>query len=84
MLKLVRACYLLLAKLHCKKNNIAFVEPTENNTAVFASQTHHEVTMYYPMRAIRTKRYKLIHNINYKMPFPIDQDFYVSPTFQVI
>ena len=46
------------------------------------SQTHHEVTMYYPMRAIRTKRYKLIHNINYKMPFPIDQDFYVSPTFQ--
>ncbi|CAK9799741.1 N-sulphoglucosamine sulphohydrolase [Anthophora quadrimaculata] len=57
-------------------------EPIENNTAVFASQTHHEVTMYYPMRAIRTKRYKLIHNINYKMPFPIDQDFYVSPTFQ--
>nr|XP_012141558.1 PREDICTED: N-sulphoglucosamine sulphohydrolase isoform X2 [Megachile rotundata] len=57
-------------------------EPIENNTAVFASQTHHEITMYYPMRAIRTKRYKLIHNINYKMPFPIDQDFYVSPTFQ--
>lgn len=60
------------------------IEPVENNTSVFASQTHHEVTMYYPMRAIRTKRYKLIHNINYKMPFPIDQDFYVSPTFQVI
>ncbi|XP_071567780.1 N-sulphoglucosamine sulphohydrolase [Temnothorax nylanderi] len=57
-------------------------EPTENNTAIFASQTHHEVTMYYPMRAIRTKRHKLIHNINYRMPFPIDQDFYVSPTFQ--
>ncbi|KZC07309.1 N-sulfoglucosamine sulfohydrolase, partial [Dufourea novaeangliae] len=59
-------------------------EPVENNTAIFASQTHHEVTMYYPMRAIRTKRYKLIHNINYKMPFPIDQDFFVSPTFQDI
>ncbi|XP_076242988.1 N-sulfoglucosamine sulfohydrolase [Calliopsis andreniformis] len=57
-------------------------ELPENNTAIFASQTHHEITMYYPMRAIRTKRYKLIHNINYKMPFPIDQDFYVSPTFQ--
>ncbi|XP_043250801.1 N-sulphoglucosamine sulphohydrolase isoform X1 [Colletes gigas] len=57
-------------------------EPVENNTAVFASQAHHEITMYYPMRAIRTKRYKLIHNINYKMPFPIDQDLYVSPTFQ--
>lgn len=38
--------------------------------------------MNYPMRAIRTKRYKLIHNINYRSPFPIDQDFYVSQTFQ--
>lgn len=59
------------------------IEPKDNDTAVFASHTHHEVTMYYPMRAIRTKRYKLIHNLNYKMPFPIDQDFYISPTFQV-
>uniref|UniRef100_A0A8D8M3X3 N-sulphoglucosamine sulphohydrolase n=1 Tax=Cacopsylla melanoneura TaxID=428564 RepID=A0A8D8M3X3_9HEMI len=50
--------------------------------AIYASQTHHEVTMYYPMRAVRTKRYKLIHNLNYKMPFPIDQDLFVSPTFQ--
>jgi hypothetical protein len=25
----------------------------------------------------------LIHNLNYRSPFPIDQDFYVSPTFQV-
>lgn len=39
--------------------------------------------MYYPMRAIRTQRYKLIHNINYYSPFPIDQDLYISPTFQV-
>lgn len=61
-----------------------FVEP--NNTkdeAIFASHNLHEVTMYYPMRAIRTQRYKLIHNINYYTPFPIDQDLYVSPTFQV-
>lgn len=50
---------------------------------MFASQTHHEITMYYPMRAVRTRRYKLIHNLNYGMPFPIDQDLYVSPTFQV-
>ncbi|XP_071524351.1 N-sulphoglucosamine sulphohydrolase [Panulirus ornatus] len=52
--------------------------------AVFASHDHHEVTMYYPMRAIRTASYKLIHNLNYKMPFPIDQDFYLSPVFQDI
>ncbi|XP_035777320.1 N-sulphoglucosamine sulphohydrolase-like [Anopheles albimanus] len=56
----------------------------EPDDAVFASQSFHEITMTYPMRAIRTKRYKLIHNINYQLPFPIDQDFYVSPTFQDI
>ena len=58
-------------------------EPVKETRAVYASQNHHEITMYYPMRAIRTKRYKLIHNLNYKMPFPIDQDFYISPSFQV-
>lgn len=40
--------------------------------------------MSYPMRSIRTNRYKLIHNINFNLPFPIDQDFYVSWTFQDI
>lgn len=35
------------------------------------------------MRAVRTRRYKLLHNLHYAMPFPIDQDLYVSPTFQV-
>lgn len=57
--------------------------PDDTDTAVFASQSYHEVTMNYPMRSIRTKRYKLIHNLNFRAWFPIDQDFYVSPTFQV-
>lgn len=57
--------------------------PDDPSAAVYASQSYHEITMDYPMRAIRTKRYKLIHNLNYRSPFPIDQDFYVSPTFQV-
>lgn len=38
--------------------------------------------MLYPMRSIRTNKYKLIHNLNYFAPFPIDQDFYLSSTFQ--
>jgi N-sulfoglucosamine sulfohydrolase len=38
--------------------------------------------MSYPMRYVRSSRYKLIHNLNYWAPFPIDQDFYISPTFQ--
>ncbi|CAB3223501.1 unnamed protein product [Arctia plantaginis] len=58
--------------------------PFSEDEAVFLSQTHHEITMYYPMRAVRTRRYKLIHNLNFGMPFPIDQDLYVSPTFQDI
>ena len=33
-------------------------------------------------RYARNSRYKLIHNLNYWAPFPIDQDFYLSPTFQ--
>ncbi|XP_030064463.1 N-sulfoglucosamine sulfohydrolase isoform X1 [Microcaecilia unicolor] len=49
---------------------------------VFSSQNHHEVTMYYPMRSIQQQDFHLIHNLNFKMPFPIDQDFYISPTFQ--
>lgn len=58
--------------------------PINEDDAIFASQNFHEVTMNYPMRAIRTRRYKLIHNLNYQSFFPIDQDFYVSPTFQDI
>lgn len=57
-------------------------EPADTDLPVFGSHNFHEVTMTYPMRVVRTKRYKLIHNLNYKSMFPIDQDFYVSPTFQ--
>lgn len=51
-------------------------------STIYGSQNHHEVTMYYPMRSLYFQQYHLIQNLNFKMPFPIDQDFYVSPTFQ--
>ena len=51
---------------------------------VFGSHGLHEVTMYYPMRYARTARHKLIHNLNAAAAFPIDQDFYISASFQVI
>lgn len=57
-------------------------EPEKGWDTVFTSHNIHEVTMYYPMRAVRAKNYKLIHNLNFKMPYPIDQDFYLSPSFQ--
>ncbi|KAI5936207.1 N-sulfoglucosamine sulfohydrolase [Manis javanica] len=51
-------------------------------TTVFGSQSHHEVTMAYPMRSVYHQGFRLVHNLSFRMPFPIDQDFYVSPTFQ--
>jgi N-sulfoglucosamine sulfohydrolase len=40
--------------------------------------------MAYPMRVIETRDFRLIHNINYKMPYPIASDLAESPTFQSI
>lgn len=54
----------------------------EAEAVIFTSHNLHEVTMYYPMRSIRTKHFKLLHNLNYLMPFQIDQDFFISNTFQ--
>ncbi|KAB1266686.1 N-sulfoglucosamine sulfohydrolase [Camelus dromedarius] len=51
-------------------------------TTVFGSQSHHEITMSYPMRSVYHQNFHLVHNLHFKMPFPVDQDFYVSPTFQ--
>ncbi len=34
------------------------------------------------MRFARTARHKLVHNLNFYSPFPIDQDFYLSASFQ--
>lgn len=55
--------------------------PLPNYDAVYASHTSHEVTMYYPMRAIRTTRYKLIHNLASGIPFPFALDLFQSPTW---
>ena len=40
--------------------------------------------MYYPMRAIRTTRYRFIHNFNYRSAFGMAVDVGSSPTFQDI
>lgn len=49
---------------------------------VYASQCFHEITMYYPMRAVRTRRYKLIYNIAHRLEFPIAGDIWKSATWQ--
>ena len=51
---------------------------------VFASHTFHEITMYYPMRVIRTRKYKYILNLAHKLDFPFASDLYESATWQGI
>ncbi len=52
--------------------------------AVFASHTFHEITMYYPMRVIRTREYKYILNLAYPLDYPFASDLYASPTWQEV
>ncbi|MGB7160640.1 MAG: sulfatase [Tepidisphaeraceae bacterium] len=51
---------------------------------VFASHVMHEVTMYYPMRAIRTRTHKLIWNLTGPLPYPIAGDIFRSPSWRAI
>ena len=51
---------------------------------VQASHTFHEITMYYPMRVIRNRKYKLIWNIAYGLPYPFASDLWKAPTWQDI
>lgn len=55
-----------------------------NRDAVFASHVFHEITMYYPMRAIRTRTHKLIWNLAAPLPYPIAGDIVRSPSWQTI
>lgn len=48
------------------------------------SHTFHEVTMYYPSRGTRTKRYKYINNLAHDMTYPFSTDLYISKTWQHI
>ncbi|XP_033631233.1 N-sulphoglucosamine sulphohydrolase-like isoform X1 [Asterias rubens] len=56
-------------------------EPAKDWDVVFSSHDFHEITMSYPMRVMRNKQYRLIHNMNYRAPYPIAQDLASCPTF---
>ena len=49
---------------------------------VFASHSFHQVTNYYPMRVVRTHRWKFIFNIAWKLDFPTASDLHMSATWQ--
>jgi N-sulfoglucosamine sulfohydrolase len=51
---------------------------------VFGSHVSHEITMYYPMRTIRTRRHKLILNLAHHLDYPFASDLFASATWQGI
>lgn len=59
-------------------------ENPEGWDEVYASHTFHEVTMYYPMRAVRTRQFKYIRNLASPLPFPFASDLFDSPSWQAI
>jgi N-sulfoglucosamine sulfohydrolase len=51
-------------------------------TEIYGAHTFHEITNYYPMRVIRSARYKFIWNIAHPLPFPFASDLWQSVTWQ--
>ncbi len=51
---------------------------------VYGSHTFHEVTMYYPVRMIRTRQYKYILNLAHGLERPFASDLWGSPTWQAV
>lgn len=49
---------------------------------VYGSHTFHEVTMYYPMRVVRGRRYKLIWNVAHELTYSSASDLYQGATWQ--
>ncbi len=49
---------------------------------IYQSHSFHEVTMYYPMRAIRTRKFHYISNIAHELSYPFASDLFDSPTWQ--
>ena len=51
---------------------------------VFATHSFHEINQYYPMRAIRTRRYSYYANLEPSLAFAISGDMEVSPSWKAI
>ncbi len=59
-------------------------EKPEGWDVVYASHQFHEITMYYPMRMVRTREYKLIVNLANPLEYPHAADLWESDTWQGI
>jgi N-sulfoglucosamine sulfohydrolase len=51
---------------------------------IYQSHSFHEVTMYYPMRSVRTRKFHYILNLAHPLPYPFASDLFDSPTWQSV
>jgi N-sulfoglucosamine sulfohydrolase len=56
--------------------------PLDWRDEIYASHTFHEITNYYPMRVVRSKKFKFIWNIASPLTYPSASDIWASPTWQ--
>jgi N-sulfoglucosamine sulfohydrolase len=54
----------------------------EERRIVYGSHQFHEVTMYYPMRMVRTPRFKYILNLAHPLEYPSASDLWGSDMWQ--
>ena len=74
-----------VAKMPGQGRSFKAIIEQENVTGwdeVYGSHSLHEITMYYPMRVLRERRYKLIINLAHELPFPMALDLQQSFTWQ--
>jgi N-sulfoglucosamine sulfohydrolase len=57
-------------------------DPADWREEVFASHSFHEITNYYPMRVVRTRRHKFIWNIAWKLDYSFASDLHDSASWQ--
>ncbi|MCF7838122.1 MAG: sulfatase [Candidatus Marinimicrobia bacterium] len=58
--------------------------PAPWRESVYGAHTFHEITNYYPMRVIRTQRYKFIWNIAHPLSYTFASDLWDSATWKAV
>lgn len=70
--------------LHGASFRQALESPEGWREEIYAAHSFHEVTNYYPMRIIRSKKYKFIWNIAYPLTYSFADDLWHSASWQAV
>jgi N-sulfoglucosamine sulfohydrolase len=56
--------------------------PQDWREEIYASHSFHEITNYYPMRVLRSHKYKFIWNIAHRLEYSFSSDLWASASWQ--